>query len=324
MAMNKTASFARHQAVGAYRRWEPPDFGVPPPLPGVEPEPVPVPEPAASSPPATEGLPETAPHPVEEEVVSLVFPTAEEIEQINEEARRNGFDEGFDEGLTQGREKGYAEGREEGFREGREAGFSEGRAAAENEARQLHELTVQLEQALAKLDAEIAEELLSFAVELARKIIQHTLAVEPEAVVSAIRAVLQTLPQSRAQIHLNPDDMALAHSYLKEVLEQAGHVLIEDETVSRGGCRVEMPGAQIDATMETRWRRAIESLGREHSAWVPASDRRTKTRRASDKTPAKTRGRASSAKGSAQTASEPADAASSTPAVPDTPPEPSQ
>jgi flagellar assembly protein FliH len=286
---------------------------------------VPVPEPAASSLPITEERLESAPCPVETEIEPLALPTAEEIEQINEEARRNGFDEGFDEGLTQGREKGYAEGREEGFREGREAGFSEGRAAAENEARQLHELAAQLEQALAQLDAEIAEELLSLAVELARKIIQHTLAVEPESVVSAIRAVLQTLPQARAQIHLNPDDMALAHSYLKEVLEQAGHVLIEDETVSRGGCRVEMPGAQIDATMETRWRRAIESLGREHSAWVPASDRRTKTRRASDNAPTTIRRKASSAKGeSAQAAPEPANAASSTPAVPVTPPEPAQ
>jgi flagellar assembly protein FliH len=235
-------------------------------------------------------LPETEPEPPEEEAEAEVeaeppvpLPTAEEIEQIHEEARRSGFDEGLAEGV----EKGYSEGRETGFREGREAGFSEGKAAAENEARQLHELAAQLEQALAKLDAEIAEELVSLAIELARKIIQHTLAVEPEAVVSAIRAVLQTLPQSRAQIHLNPDDIALARSLLSEVLNQAGHVLIEDETVSRGGCRVETPGAHIDATMETRWRRTIESLGREHSPWVPASDRRTKSRRASDKPDAK-------------------------------------
>jgi flagellar assembly protein FliH len=288
--MNRTVSFARHQAVGAYRRWEPPDFGAPAPPAVVEPEPVPeltpepVPEPVVSPPPITEELPETEPPEAEEEVETEIeppvpLPTAEEIEQIHEEARRSGFDEGRAEGV----EKGASEGRETGFREGREAGFSEGKVAAENEARQLHELVAQLEQALTKLDAEIAEELVSLAVELARKIIQHTLAVEPEAVVSAIRAVLQTLPQSRAQIHLNPEDIALARNHLGEVLNQAGHVLIEDETVTRGGCRVDTPGAEIDATMETRWRRAIESLGREHSPWVPASERRTKSRRATDK-----------------------------------------
>ena len=233
--------------------------------------------------------------------------------------------EGRTEGRTEGRKQGHSEGRETGFKEGREAGFAEGKAAAANEARQLHELAVQLEQALAKLDTEIAEELVSLAVELARKIIQHTLAVEPEAVVSAIRAVLQTLPQSRAQIHLNPDDIALAKSYLGEVLDQAEHVLVEDESVSRGGCRVETPGAQIDATVETRWRRTIESLGREFTQWVPASDRRTKTRRADDmpseekpsekKEPRK---RASSSKKSTQTGDAP-----TAPDAP-TPPEPSR
>jgi len=286
--MNKTISFTRHQAVGAFRRWEPPDFDAPPPADKPEPAPKPVPESKSviSPPPTAKTPPETAPPLTEEETAPtsppVHLPTAEEIEQINEEARRNGFEEGLAEGRTQG----YSEGRETGFSEGREAGFSEGKAAAENEAYQLHELTVQLEQALAKFDAEIAEALVSLAVELARKIIQHTLAVEPEAIVSAIRAVLQTLPQARAQIHLNPDDIALAKSHLSEVLDQAEHVLVEDESVSRGGCRIETPGAQIDATMETRWRRTIESLGREFTQWIPASDRRTKTRRADDSVPA--------------------------------------
>ncbi|MDR2881834.1 MAG: hypothetical protein LBV29_08060 [Azoarcus sp.] len=81
---------------------------------------------------------------------------------------------------------------------------------------------------------------------------------------------------------------------------------VEDETVSPGGCRVETPGAQIDATMETRWRRAIESLGREHTPWTPSSDRRTKTRRASDKPRKKTQEQDASA-----------------PTIPDAPSEPS-
>jgi len=317
--MNKTISFARHQAVGAYRRWEPPDFGKPP---ADEPEPVLESEPLIPPSPTAKELPETASLPVREEAAPpaplLHLPTVEEIEQIHEEARRNGFEEG----LAEGRGQGHSEGREAGFREGHKAGFSEGKAAAESEAHQLHSLVTQFEQALAKFDADIAEDLVSLAVELARKIIQHTLAVEPEAVVSAVRAVLQILPQSRAQIHLNPDDIALAKSHLGEVLDQAEHVLVENESVSRGGCQIETPGAQIDATVETRWRRTIESLGREFAQWVPASDRRTKTRRASDNAPApaatkEPRKRASSAKKSTQPDPAPVDAASSAPAAPE-------
>lgn len=306
--MNKTVSFARHQAVGAYRRWTPPDFGAPlsaPEPPSESPAPpLDAERMADTAPPADAG--ETAAEPQ-----SIPFPTVEEIEQIHEEAHRSGFSEG--------QEKGYAEGKQTGFREGFDAGFSEGRTEAEAEARQLRELAAQLEQSLSTLDADIAEELMSLAVEIARKIIQCTLAVNPEALVSSIRAVLQTLPQSKAQIHLNPDDMALARKHLGEVLDQAGHVLIEDETVSRGGCRIEMPGAQIDASMETRWRRTIESLGREHSPWVPVTDRRVKDRRANDKSetakPAAPAKRRTSAKAAAPAAA---------PTATDAPPKPSQ
>ncbi|MDR0564117.1 MAG: flagellar assembly protein FliH [Azoarcus sp.] len=277
--MNKTVSFSRHQAVGAYRRWEPPDFDTPAPPP-------PAPEKRAqkpSAPPATEPAPPPTP--------ALKLPTAADIERIHEEARKTGFDEGF----AEGRDSGFAEGKEAGYRAGHDAGFEEGqkegqktgfeesKTATEAEAQRLNGLVTQLESSLKKLDTEIAEELLSLSVELARKVLQHTLAVEPEAVVSAIRAVLQTLPQIRAQIHLNPDDVALAHKYLGDELNQGGHILLEDETVSRGGCRVETPSAEIDATMETRWRRTIESLGREHAPWVAVPDRRTKSRRSSDK-----------------------------------------
>ncbi|MDR2924418.1 MAG: flagellar assembly protein FliH [Azoarcus sp.] len=303
--MNKTVSFARHQAVGAYRRWEPPDFGEHPALP--EPD---------AEPPIAESLPEVALPAAARETApalpSIPLPTVEEIEKIHEEAHRSGFDEGW--------EKGYAESKQKGFKEGFEAGCSEGRTAAKAEARRLLELAAQLEQSLSKLDADIAEELMSLSVEIARKVIQSTLAVNPEALVSSIRAVLQTLPQAKAQIHLNPDDIALVRKHLGEVLDQAEHVLIEDETVSRGGSRVETPGAQIDATMETRWRRTIESLGQEHGPWIPAAaERRVKERRAGDTpepakpaTPAKRR------------ASAKASAASSAKAAPDAPPEPSQ
>lgn len=276
--MKKPVSFTRHQAVGAYRRWEPPAFDAP--SPGAA-------APEAEIPHVTDvakvaEAPQTALPP------GLKLPTAVEIEHIHEEARRGGFEEGHAEGHQTGHrtghqaglEEGRAEGRQAGFEEGRQAGYDEGRAAAGEEAERLRDVLARLDRALTRLDADIAEELLALAIELARKVLQHTLAVEPEAVVSAIRNVLQYLPQTRTQIHLNPEDVALARKHLGEILEQEGHLLIEDDSVSRGGCRVESAGAQIDATMETRWRRVLESLGREHAPWVAAAaPRKTRTSR---------------------------------------------
>jgi len=254
--MNKPVPFARHQAVGAYRRWEPPNFDAPPPAPP-EPEPEPLSEAAPATEPQTDGI-ELPP--------GLSLPTAAEIEAMHEEARRAGYEEG----LAEGRETGYADGRRAGHEEGHAAGYDEGRVASEAEAVQLRELVKQLEDAFARLDAEVAEELMSLAIELARKVLQHTLAVEPEAVTNVVRAALQSLPEIHAQIFLNPADTALVSKHLGEMITQGGHMIVEDGSVSPGGCRIETSGAQIDASMETRWRRVLESLGREHAPWTSA------------------------------------------------------
>ncbi|MDR1424416.1 MAG: flagellar assembly protein FliH [Azoarcus sp.] len=258
--MNKPVPFARHQAVGAYRRWEPPNFDAPP-----EPEPAPLPETGGEGEGGGGGAPAAEP---QAEIVELPpgfsLPTAAEIEAIHEEARRAGYEEG----LAEGRETGYADGRRAGHEQGHAAGYDEGRAASEAEAKRLHELVRQLEDAFARLDAEVAEELMSLAIELARKVLQHTLAVEPEAVVNVVRAALQSLPETHAQVFLNPADAALTSKHLGEMIAQGGHLIVEDGGVSPGGCRIETSSAQIDASMETRWRRVLDSLGREHAPWT--------------------------------------------------------
>jgi hypothetical protein len=37
--------------------------------------------------------------------------------------------------------------------------------------------------------------------------------------------------------------------------------IIDDSTLTAGGCRVELGASEVDATLETRWRRVIEAIG---------------------------------------------------------------
>jgi len=248
-------SISRHQAVGAYRRWEPTAFDAdttapaePAPPEKAQPEPEPVAAPAPD-PTFESSLPE-----------GFQLPTADDIERMHEEAR------------AAGREEGLAEGRAEGMEAGREAGYAEGKAQAEAEAGRLAGLADELDAAMTKIDEEVADELLALAIEVARQVLQHTLATQPDSVIQTIRAALQQLPQSHAQIRLNPEDLALAREHLGEQLSHGGHRLIEDESIARGGCRVEASGAHIDATMETRWRRVLESLGKDNAEWTPPEE----------------------------------------------------
>ena len=127
---------------------------------------------------------------------------------------------------------------------------------------QFHGLVESLETSLTRLDQEGADEILALATELARQMVRHTLALRPESVVELIREALLQLPQAHALIHINPDDLAMAKEYLGEHLAHAGHRLIEDTTLTRGGVRIEAAGSQIDATVQTRWRRVMDNLSR--------------------------------------------------------------
>lgn len=244
-------SISRHQAVGAYQRWKPQDFDAPEGTVEPETEAAPaLPEP----PPAPEPEPEL---PAYDPLIDLKLPTAEEIERMHEEIRAAGFEEG------------KREGHAEGLAAGERKGYAEGKARAEAEAARLAALADRLDQSLSGIDHEVAEELMALAIELARQVVHRTLDEHPEAILGTLRAALQQLPQGHAQIRLHPEDLALVREHMGEQISHGGHRLQEDFALQRGDCRIDTQGAQLDATLETRWRRVLESLGREHAQFAP-------------------------------------------------------
>lgn len=174
----------------------------------------------------------------------VTLPTADEIEQIRALAHKQGYD----------------------------AGYEEGTARARVEALRLHTLVENLEAALAELDRDIAGELLALAIELARQIVRETIALRPESVIPVVREALAQLPHQHASIHLHPEDAALARTHLGEPLAHAGHRVFEDESIERGGVRVESGGSQIDASLATRWRRVLQAIGHD-GQWVDTGRR---------------------------------------------------
>ena len=215
------------------------------------PLPPPAPEPAPS-PPAADSVAALPP--------DFHLPTAEEIERMHDDMRRAGFEEG--------RAAGHAEGLEAG----RAEGYTAGRARAEAEAARLAGLADSLDEALRELDGEIAEQLMALAIEMARRMVKLTLAEHPEAILETVRSALLQLPQGHAHIQLHPDDLALVREHLGEQLAHAGHRLQEDARLERGECRIDGQGAQVDATLETRWRRVLESIGHERARWHVAEE----------------------------------------------------
>lgn len=151
--------------------------------------------------------------------------------------------------------------------EGYQAGYEQGQAAAREEAKRLGRAADRLQQSLAEMDQQVADELLALAMEIARQVVRREIAARPEAILDVVREALVQLPHQHAVIYLHPEDASLVRSYLGDSLAHSGHRLLEEPRLNRGDCLLEAGGSQLDATVATRWRRVLENLGLE-SAWI--------------------------------------------------------
>jgi flagellar assembly protein FliH len=187
--------------------------------------------------PVVETPPEPPPPPPEP---TVPMPTAEEVERILQQARQEGYD----------------------------TGYKEGQAKARDEAAKLARALAKLEATMSGLDAAVADELLSLAVELARQVVRGEIRARPEALLDVVREALPQMPQQHAAVHLNPEDATLLRALAGEQLSHAGHRLLEDPRLSRGDCVLEAGASHLDAKVATRWRRVLEGLGLD-DAWSP-------------------------------------------------------
>lgn len=183
----------------------------------------------------------------------VVLPTAEEIEQIHQQAYQEGYAAGKEEGLAAGRAEGTTQ------------GYQEGRAQAGGEAAQINRLLQGLEQALQQFDQQVAQDVVDLALEVSRQMLFQALKVKPEVIASVVREAMNALPNGGHHPHLvlHPEDMAVARKYLEADLARTPFKIVEDAHLERGGCRIETHASEIDATVETRWKIIVAALGRD-------------------------------------------------------------
>ncbi len=168
----------------------------------------------------------------------VALPTASQVEGIHRQAR----DEGF------------------------QAGYAEGLQKALQENQRFSELISVFEQ---QMDEQVASELLALSLDIARQVLHQALKVNPELLLGVVREAIGTLPHVNQGAHLilHPDDAALVREHMGEQLTHSGWKIFEDARVERGGARIETANSQIDASLETRWKRVVAALGQD-TTWL--------------------------------------------------------
>jgi len=178
------------------------------------------------------------------------LPTAEQIEQTYEQARQDGFKQGYEEG-----------------KKAAEAEFSKKRRQG---LAQLGDLLENFRLALANLDETVGEQTLDLALEVASRVIGSTIKVRTELLVPLIREALLALPIHHGSlgIHVNPDEIERLRTDIGELASQSAFQLIPDSTVSVGGFLIKAGNSEVDAQIETRWRRVLEAIGVDPEKWL--------------------------------------------------------
>lgn len=182
-------------------------------------------------------------HSVNENLKNIKIPTANELENIQQLARKEALDKGYKDGL--------------------EKGLSEGKGQMLQQAKNLQSLITSLAEPLKDFDEQVESELVELAIQIAKQIIRRELKTDPGQIVAVVREAIAALPSSSHQIklHLHPEDANLVKTalQLEESASDRWHI-IEDPVLARGGCRVLTENSQIDATIENKLTTLIASL----------------------------------------------------------------
>jgi flagellar assembly protein FliH len=165
---------------------------------------------------------------------------------------------------------------------GYEAGLA--KAQAENQVTlnaltarvaQLDSILQLLGQPLAQLDGEVEKELLHLTLAVGKQLARRDLRVDPTQVIGIIRESLSQLPASarEVRIHLHPEDAATVRERLAEPTKERAWTVVEDPTLSRGGCMVRTETSQIDVRLDSRISAVIaNALGEERAPERPTPD----------------------------------------------------
>lgn len=165
-------------------------------------------------------------------------------------------------------EEAYAKGREAGIAAAK-AEYQQILAQANAQVARLEQIVNALAEPLKDVDEQVETELTHLALAVARQLVRRELRVDPAQVIAIIRETIALLPAAArdVRVHLHPEDAAVVRERLAATTTDRAWTLVEDPVMTRGGCRVTIEHAHIDARLETRINAVISTiLGDERGA----------------------------------------------------------
>lgn len=165
------------------------------------------------------------------------------------------------------RKEAYTKGMQEGFA----VGMAQAKEYAKEDIQKFLTLMAAFSDALEKSDEQIADDVLSLALDIAKSMLKVKLNVDPAILLPVVMDAIHYLPhiQKPARILVHRDDAHMLREYMAAEISSQHWQIQEDNNVERGGCLVETGANHIDATNAVRWKRISAALAQNNDWLLP-------------------------------------------------------
>jgi flagellar assembly protein FliH len=165
---------------------------------------------------------------------------------------------------------------------GYQAGLAAAQAEAQARARELDARIARLDsilkllsRPLEELDVEVERQLTALVLTIGKQIVRRELRTDPEQVIAILRESVSRLPAAArdVRVHLHPEDAAVVRAQLATPSNDRAWSIVEDPSLTRGGCLVRTDTSQVDARLESRLNAIVSAaLGDERAPARAAAD----------------------------------------------------
>jgi flagellar assembly protein FliH len=164
--------------------------------------------------------------------------------------------------------RGTGAGREQsGYEAGRAQGYADvmrnAQQARATDLQRLEGLLAGLGERFDELSTQAADCLIDLALDIAREVLRGEISTRRDVILPVVREALSMIIDAHAHpvVRLSPLDFELVRESLRGDGQFHGCRFLADPAIQPGSCRVESPHAEVDATLATRWRRVVQTLG---------------------------------------------------------------
>jgi flagellar assembly protein FliH len=167
------------------------------------------------------------------------------------------------------------------MKRGYEAGVNAARAELKSQTEvlsariaHLDEILSRLGRPLQALENEVEQQLLLLALAVGKQLARRELKADPGQIAALIREAVGRLPAAArdVRVHLHPEDAAAIAGLLATAGQERAWTMVEDPTLTRGGCLVRSENSQIDARLESRVNAIVSSMLGEERASARLAD----------------------------------------------------